>query len=167
MSPPNKFMAKENYVNLDAVREALEQVVKNAKEIKEVLDLLAVNTVQVDEAKPVEPTAPAEDDGDEGAPRPKQQFVILVSDPDKIINKDLTGWVLQIPEDEDVQEVVANIKKGAYNFNASKKGSKYPVSSIGQAIGEVGSKFFKPYSIKIKTKEPAYILTTDNKLPKS
>jgi hypothetical protein len=72
-----------------------------------------------------------------------------------------------MPEDEDVQSVVECIKKGAYNFNASKKGQKYPVSSIGQAIASVSNKFFKPYNVSIKTKEPILIVTTDNILPRN
>lgn len=160
-------MSKENYVNLDAVESALEQVGVDVEDIQKILSLLNEATVQVDETKPVDPVDESTNEGDEGVPKPKQQFVILVSDPDKMITKDLTGWVLQIPEDEDVQEVVANLKKGSYNYNASKKGGKYPVSSIGQAIANVSNKFLKPYSIKIKTKEPVYVLTTDNKLPKS
>ena len=39
-------------------------------------------------------------EGDQ-TPPVKKQFIILVSDPsDKMPKADLTGWVLQIPEDE-------------------------------------------------------------------
>ena len=92
---------------------------------------------------------------------------MLVSDTNKIITKDLVGWVLQIPEDDDVATVIDSIKNGAYNFNASKKGQKYPVSSIGQAIANVPNKFFKTNNLKIKTKEPVQIITTNNVLPRS
>lgn len=162
-------MSKEEYVQLEAVREALEKVVKDENAIEKVLDLLSEATVQVDETKQPEPESVStdEDDGEEAPPKPKMQSVILVSDPNGVINKDLTGWVLQMPEDEDCREIVDGIKKAAYNFNASKKGNKYPVSSIGQAIESVPGKFFKPYGIKLKTKEAVYVVTTDNKLPKS
>jgi hypothetical protein len=164
-------MSKENYVQLDAVREALEQVVKDENAIEKVLTLLSDSTVAVDTANQAE--VPTEDgdsgevDGEDGPPKPKMQHVILVSDPSGVINKDLTGWVLQLPEDEDCRSIVEGIKKAAYNFNASKKGRKYPVNSIGQAIEGVPTKFFKPYNIKLKTKESVYVVTTDNVLPKS
>ena len=164
-------MSKENYVQLDAVREALEQVVKDENAIEKVLTLLSDSTVAVDTANQAE--VPTEDgdsgevDGEDGPPKPKMQHVILVSDPSGVIDKDLTGWVLQLPEDEDCRGVVEGIKKAAYNFNASKKGRKYPVNSIGQAIEGVPTKFFKPYNIKLKTKESVYVVTTDNVLPKS
>jgi translation elongation factor EF-G len=164
-------MSKEEYVKLQAVVAALQKTVDNQETIDEILDLLSNATVAVDEAAKTEEEAidASEETGndEEGEPKPKQQFVILVSDTNKIITKDLVGWVLQIPENDDVATVVDSIKKGAYNFNASKKGQKYPVSSIGQAIANVPNKFFKTENLKIKTKEPVYVLTTNNVLPKS
>lgn len=165
-------MSKEQYVQLEAVRTALEKVVKDETEIEEILSLLSGSTVVVDETTVVgaeDPGVEGSDgvEGESGTPKVKQEYVILVSDPNGIVTKDLTGWVLQIPEGEDCREVVEKIKKSAYNFNASKKGQKYPVSSIGQAIEAVPNKFFKPQDVKIKSKEAVYVVTTDNKLPRS
>ena len=164
-------MSEEQYVKLQAVIAALEKTVEDQEKIDEILDLLSSATVAVDEAAKTEEVAPdaAEETGndEESEPKPKQQYVIVVSDPNKLITRTLVGWVLQIPEDEDVSKTVEFIKTGAYNFNASKKGQKYPVSSIGQAIGNVPNKFFKSNNLKIKTKEPIEIITTDNVLPKS
>jgi len=161
-------MSKESYVQLDAVRKALEEVIKDKNTIAEVLDLLNESTVtSIETAEDLTPkdNASSETGDKDGPPKVKQQYVILVSDPDKLIKKDLTGWVLQMPEDEDVREVVDGIKKAAYNYNASKKGQKYPVRNIGQAVNSVGNRFMKPYSIKVKTKEAVYVVTTDNVLP--
>jgi hypothetical protein len=164
-------MSKEEYVKLQAVVAALQKTVDNQETIDEILDLLSNATVAVDEATKTEEEAvdASEETGndEESEPKPKQQFVILVSDTNGIINKDLVGWVLQIPEDDDVATVLDSIKSGAYNFNASKKGQKYPVSSIGQAIANVPNKFFKTNNLKIKTKESVYVLTTNNVLPRS
>ena len=163
-------MSKEEYIKLQAVVAALQETIDDQEKINEILDLLSNATVAVDEvAKAEEGVDPAEETGndEEGEPKPKQQFVMLVSDTTGIITKDLVGWVLQIPEDDDVATVIDSIKTGAYNFNASKKGQKYPVSSIGQAIANVPNKFFKTNNLKIKTKEPVYVLTTNNVLPRS
>jgi len=164
-------MSKEEYVKLQAVIAALQKTVEDQEKIDEILDLLSNATVAVDEAAKSEEEAidPSEETGndEEGEPKPKQQFVMLVSDTTGIITKDLVGWVLQIPEDDDVVTVIDSIKNGAYNFNASKKGQKYPVSSIGQAIANVPNKFFKTNNLKIKTKEPVQIITTNNVLPRS
>jgi hypothetical protein len=159
-------MSEEQYVKLNSVIEALEKTVENQELIDEILNILNNSTVAIDEAAKPEETA-EETAEEEGEPKPKQQFVIVVSDPNKLIINDLVGWVLQIPEDSDVATVLDSVKKGAYNFNASKKGRKYPVSSIGQAIANVPSKFFKTENLKIKTKEPVYVVTTNNILPKS
>jgi len=163
-------MSKEEFIKLQLVISALEKTIEDQEKIDEILDLLSNATVAVDEAAKTEEAIDASEEtgnDEEGEPKPKQQFVILVSDTNKIITKDLVGWVLQIPENDDVATVVDSIKKGAYNFNASKKGQKYPVSSIGQAIANVPNKFFKTENLKIKTKEPVYVLTTNNVLPKS
>ena len=164
-------MSKEEYVKLQAVIAALQKTVEDQEKIDEILDLLSNATVAVDEAAKTEEEAvdASEETGndEESEPKPKQQYVMLVSDTNKIITKDLVGWVLQIPEDDDVATVIDSIKNGAYNFNASKKGQKYPVSSIGQAIANVPNKFFKTNNLKIKTKEPIQIITTNNVLPRS
>ena len=163
-------MSKEEYVQLEAVREALEKVVKDENAIEKVLDLLSDATVAVDQAaKAEDPEVVDGDVEDEGSDEPKikKQYGILVSDKDGIINKDLVGWVFQMPENEDTRDVIEHIKKAAYNFNASKKGRKYPVNTIGQAIEGVGTKFFKPYNVSLKTKEPVLVITTDNVLPRS
>jgi len=164
-------MSKEEYVKLQAVIAALQKTVEDQEKIDEIIELLSDNTVAVDEtATPEQALDEAinnneENDGSD-EPKVKKQYVMLVSDTTGIIDRDLTGWVLQMPEDEDVRDVVDCIKKGAYNFNASKKGQKYPVTSIGQAIANVGNKFFKPYNVSIKTKEPILIVTTNNVLPR-
>jgi hypothetical protein len=162
-------MSKEEYVQLEAVREALEKVVKDENAIEKVLDLLSDATVKVDEAKQAEEADVAEGAEDEGSDEPKikKQYGILVCDKDGEIKRDLVGWVFQMPENEDTRDAIESVKKAAYNYNASKKGRKYPVNTIGQAIEGVGNKFFKPYNVSIKTKEPVLVVTTNNILPRS
>ena len=159
-------MSKEEYVQLDTVKHALDQIVQDKEVIEQVLAALNEATVALNETSEVAEDTGTDSEGDE-APKVKKQYVIVVSDTTGLITKDLVGWVLQIPEDEDVTAVMDGIKKSAYNFNASKKGNKYPVSSIGQALANVSNKFFKPYNISVKTKEPVLVVTTNNVLPKS
>jgi len=159
-------MSEEQYVKLQLIISALEKTIDDQEKIDEILNLLSDSTVDINETSKSEEENAEEPEGSD-EPKVKKQFVMLVSDPNKVINKSLTGWVIQMPEDEDVQSVVECIKKGAYNFNASKKGQKYPVSSIGQAIANVSNKFFKPYNVSIKSKEPILIVTTDNILPRN
>lgn len=105
---------------------------------------------------------------EESAPAVKKQFVILISDPEgKLPKWDFVGWVLQIPENESVATTQARIFRGAYDFNASKKGRLHPVSTVGEALENVPAKFFKEGDVWVKTKTPVLVLTTDNEIPKA
>ena len=106
--------------------------------------------------------------GDDEKPPPvKKQFVILVSDPDgKLPKHDFVGWVLQIPENESVATTQERLFRGAYDFNASKKGRLLPAKTIGEAIEHVPAKFFKEAEVWVKTKTPVLMLKTDNEIPK-
>jgi hypothetical protein len=109
------------------------------------------------------------DPGEGETPPPvKKQFIILVSDPDETMPKgDLTGWVLQIPEDESPASVPERLFKGAYDYNASKKGRLYPARTVGDAVENVPAKLFREALLWVKTKTPVLVLRTDNEIPKS
>ena len=113
-----------------------------------------------------EVTQPAADE-DIKPPAPKKQFVVLLSDPaGKLPQKDLTGWVVQIPESASPYSTTDRIFKGAYDFNASKKGRLLPVKSIGEALESASAKYFKESELWVKTKLPVAVVVTDNVLPK-
>lgn len=106
--------------------------------------------------------------GEEDKPPPvKKQFAVLVSDPDGRMPKhDFVAWVLQLPENESVVTATERIFRGAYDFNASKKGRLLPVKTVGEAIENVPAKFFKEADVWVKTKTPVLVLKTDNEIPK-
>ena len=108
-------------------------------------------------------------DPGEGDPAPpvKKQYIILLSDPGERMPKgDFTGWVLQIPEDESPASVQERLLKGAYDYNASKKGRLYPAKTVGDAVENVPGKFFRDAELWVKTKTPVLVLRTDNEIPK-
>jgi hypothetical protein len=111
-------------------------------------------------------TQPAADE-DIAAPAPKKQFVILLSDPTGLLpTRDLVGWVLQIPESVSPYSTMDRLLKGAYDFNASKRGRMLPVCTIGEAIESVGARYFKESELWVKTKLPVAVVVTNNVLPK-
>jgi hypothetical protein len=111
-------------------------------------------------------TQPGGDD-DIKPPAPKKQFVVLLSDPEgKLAKKDLVGWVVQIPEDASPHSTTDRIFKGAYDFNASKRGRLLPVKSVGEALESGSAKYFKESELWVKTKLPVAVMITDNVLPK-
>lgn len=106
-------------------------------------------------------------DEDIKPPAAKKQFVVLLSDPEgKLTKADLVGWVVQIPEDASPHSTTERIFKGAYDFNASKKGRLLPVKSVGESLESVSPKFFKESELWVKTKLPVAVMITDNVLPK-
>jgi hypothetical protein len=102
----------------------------------------------------------------EKPPAVKKQWAIVLSDPDAAMPKrDFVGWVVQLPEDENVLTAVERIHRAAYEFNASKKGRLLPVKTVGEAIESVPAKHFKDAELWVKTKIPVLILKTDNEIP--
>lgn len=111
-------------------------------------------------------TAPAADE-DIKPPAPKKQFVILLSDPQKKLpRQDLVGWVVQIPENASPHSTSDRIFKGAYDYNASKRGRMLPVKSVGEALESGSAKYFREAELWVKTKLPVSVMVTDNILPK-
>ncbi|MFP4358005.1 MAG: hypothetical protein ACLFSZ_06160 [Puniceicoccaceae bacterium] len=100
-------------------------------------------------------------------PAVKKQFSILVSDPeDKLKGMDLVGWVVQLPEDESPGMVTEKIIRAAYEFNATPKGRRMPVETIGEACESVTARHFKEQGVWVKNKEPVLVIRTDNKIPR-
>ena len=107
------------------------------------------------------------DPGEGDQPPPvKKQYAILVSDPEERMPKgDFTGWVLQIPESESPASCRERVFKGAYDYNASKKGGLYPAKTVGDALESVPGRFFRDVELWVKTKTPVVVLRTDNEIP--
>lgn len=114
-------------------------------------------------------TQPA--DEEEKPPAVKKQFVFLLSDAtgkikERIDANNLVGWVVQIPEDASPHSTCERIFKGAYDFNASKRGRLLPVKSVGESLESVTAKYFKEANLWVKTKMPIGVIVTDNVLPR-
>lgn len=142
-------------VDVELVAEVLKHNEVDPKLLHQIMEEIAA------EMKKEEQLAEAE-----RVPPVKKQFVIMLSDPQgEVVQEDLVGWVVQIPENDSPMTVPERIIKSAYQFNASRKGRKYPVKSIGEACEVVGTKFQKEHHVSIKTKLPVSIIKTDNVLP--
>lgn len=104
---------------------------------------------------------------EESAPAVKKQFAVLVSDPDgNLPEHDFVCWVLQIPEDDSVATTQDRIFKGAYEYNATRKGRLNPVKTVGEALEYIPAKHFKEADLWVKTKTPVLVLRTDNEIPR-
>ncbi len=105
-----------------------------------------------------------EEEVDKPAPI-KKQFVVLVADSEGVLkDKELVGWVLQMPEEEAMQSIGDKVAKVAKAFNLSKKGRRFPVETVGETCENVPAKIFKEQKLWLKTKEPVLLVATDNHL---
>ncbi len=115
----------------------------------------------------VEMELKAEEEEKANRPLPiKKQFVVMLSDHDgSLAEKDITGWVIQIPEEENPATVATRIIRATYEFNVTPKGRRLPVKTIGEACEAVTAKLFKEQQIWVKTKTPILAVPVDNTIP--
>ena len=96
----------------------------------------------------------------------KKQFVFIINDQKgKLKGSDFTGWVVQIPEDDNPATALEKLHLGAYDFNRSAKGRRYPVKTVAEACEFGSQKIFKEQKIWVKSKEPVLVVPTNNKIP--
>lgn len=138
--------------DLELVKLCMQRNELDVRTVAQVLeDINAELSSQVDEDKP---------------PTVKKQFVMLVSDPEgKLMGCDFTGWVLQIPEEDSPYTAEERLFRAAYEYNATKKGERLPVKTVGEACEFISAKHFKEQNVWVKTKEPVLIVRTSNKIP--
>ncbi len=114
--------------------------------------------------------AEAKNERTETPKKTKYDWAILVSNPTpnevKSIDE-LTGWVFQLESGANPATLPDRVKAAAVEFNNSRKGRRVPVTTIGETIQNVPARFWKSQEgriTRIKSKEPVYLVTTDNKI---
>lgn len=106
-----------------------------------------------------------EEDDEPKPPQVKKQHVILLSDCEgEFVDKELVGWIFQMPEDKPMTEAIDMVLKASKSFNKSKKGRKLPVDTVGEACESIPAKIFKEHDLWLKTKEPVLIIPVKNSL---
>lgn len=108
----------------------------------------------------------AQDLDEEKPPPVKKQFVMMISDPQgDFEGKDLTGWVLQIPEDESPYTAEEKLFQSVYEYNTTPKGRRLMLKSVSEACEIVPARIHKEQSVWVKTKEPVLAVFTKNQVP--
>lgn len=99
-------------------------------------------------------------------PAVKKQFITLIADNDgQLLDQDFASWVVQIPEEANPQAVIDKIHQSAYAYNATPKGNRFPVKSMGETLESVSAKIFKENEVWVKTKIPILAVSCKNQLP--
>lgn len=142
-------------VKLSQVADALRENLEDTATMRRILEQLN---------KVVKAAAAAED---EKPPARKKQFVILLSDPLRQMpaGVEFVGWVLQIPEADSVLSTQERIHQAAYGFNATRRGQKLPVQTVGETLESVPVKALKESELWCKTRTPIFVVVTNNEIP--
>ena len=105
--------------------------------------------------------------GDDREPPEKKQYVVIVSDPYGKLGAtgfEFSGWVVQIPEDDDPHSALEKLHCAALDFNLTPKGRRMPIKTIAEACEFGSAKLFKERKIWVRTKEPVLVLPTNGKI---
>lgn len=138
------------------------ELVKSILQKQQQLDVRTIGTIMEE----IEEELKIQQEENPPAPRVKKQFALLVSDPEDVLpEKDLVGWVVQLPEEESPLTTEDRLTKAAFEFNQTPKGRRYPVKSIGEVCEAVPARILKEQNIWVKTKEPVILLKTRNRIP--
>lgn len=139
-------------VDLELVKMVLQRNELDIRLVSQILeDINQELTSEIDEEKP---------------PPVKKQYVIMISDPNGYLQgKDMTGWVLQIPEEDSPHVAEEKLIKSAYAFNTTPKGRRMPVKTVAEVCEVVSARILKEEHIWVKSKEPVLVVKTNNKIP--
>jgi pyruvate/2-oxoglutarate/acetoin dehydrogenase E1 component len=97
-----------------------------------------------------------------------KKFAFVAIDCDCVLfRKELTGYAVQIPEDESEFSIEGKIAAAAHEYNRTKKGMRSPVKTIAEACEFVPARFFRDQNIWIKHKEAAFLLSSNNELDRA
>lgn len=135
--------------------------------IEAVLRKHSIDTTDIDKIR-ADIVREVEDNKTPREKAPKKDFVIILSDPNGSIPKDVefTGWVVQIDPTKGIKEVPDLIKKAVMSFNDTPKGQKMKLESIGDLFENATGKAFSENGLMRKHRDPAYVILTDNQVPK-
>jgi hypothetical protein len=98
-------------------------------------------------------------------PRQKSQLgVILLDEKGELRNDNIGALIYEISATQNHDDVMANVRKSATEFNNTKKGQKNPIKSVSEVFAHVKPKILKANGLKRKTKEIVRCLVSNNKI---
>lgn len=137
--------------------EDIEKVLRDQK-----LDVAVIKKV-VNELEAVEEENKA--DRGSAAPKQKNQFVIVVKGSAELKDAtNLAGWVVQIPEGDDVAQTLPRLKRAAAATVNAQKRKKRGISTVADAMQYSKRAFTKIENVQIKTKELVQVVVAPEDL---
>ena len=136
-------------IDADSIIELITTTVKDEEQKKSLLTEVEKLVEEIKEEKELNKGAKK---------RAKNKFVaVQCGDPDMC-------YILQVKDEFDVATIDAGIRKAIGEFNATKKGQKHPIKTIGEAFEHMPAKFFKAQGLTNKSKTAVYVNKVQNEI---
>jgi len=101
----------------------------------------------------------------EAGPKQKWEHVIILNDPNNILNgQEIAGWVVQQEADADPALVFGKIRDAVITQNETAKRKRNYITDVTSAFEYLKPKFLKEKKVRIKTKELTRVLITNGQL---
>jgi len=98
-------------------------------------------------------------------PKQKYEHVIVLYDKENVLEgKEIAGWVVQKPYDDDANLILSKLADAAKAQNEVTKKKKNRIDDLVSLFEHLKSKFTKEKKVKIKTKELTSVIITNGKL---
>lgn len=98
-------------------------------------------------------------------PKPKWEYVIVLSDPEgKLKDSELSGWVVQQQDGQDANLVLSKLADAAKVQNEGAKRKKSLINDMLGLFESLKPKWLKEKGLKIKTKHLTRVILSDGKL---
>jgi len=98
-------------------------------------------------------------------PKQKQEYVIVLYDKENVLDgKEIAGWVVQKPLDDDANLILSKLAEAAKAQNEVTKKKKNRIDDLVSLFEHLKSKFTKEKKVKIKTKELTRCIIASGKL---
>lgn len=93
----------------------------------------------------------------------KKQFVVFVDDKDgSLAGKEMLGWVVQVPINDNPADALEKLRNAANEFNANSPRRKFDLSNVAEACRYLPGKYQKPSKIFVKSKDRVFIAPVNN-----
>lgn len=100
----------------------------------------------------------------EAGPKQKWEHVIVLNDPNNILNgQEIAGWVVQQEADADANLVLGKLQEAAKVQNEGQKRKRNYITDLTSLFEYLKPKFLKEKKLKVKTKELTRVLVTNGR----
>lgn len=106
----------------------------------------------------------SEENKSTAGPKTKFEFVILLNDKDGFLkDKEIAGWVVQKPVDDDAGMIMSKLWDAAKTQNETTRKKANLITDLSSLFENIKAKFTKEKNVKVKTKELTRVIILNEK----